>query len=114
MGSFQDFSSWPREQEQSFVVFEQRAQESQTKAWMTALIAGAVFFVFALGVFFGVAPQHQDLTKGMNMDNLSKKKKDSAVAPTPDKPAEKPADPPKAEAPAKTDTPAEKPADPPK
>lgn len=99
--SYVDFSSWPREQEQSFVVYEQRGKESQSKAWMTAGIVSALFFVFAIGVFFGVEPIKQDLTKGMNMDNLSKKKK--SVDPTPDTPA------PKAEAP-KADTPAEKPA----
>jgi len=106
MGSFVDFSSWPREQEQSFVVFEQHAQESQSKAWIVAAICSTAFFAFAVFVFFAIDPVHVDLTKGMNMDNLAKKKKEKVEAPaaTPDKPAEKPAAP--AE---KTEAPAEAP-----
>ena len=70
-----DFSSWPREQEQSFVVYEQWGNESSRKAFSLGAIAGGVFLVFMLGIFFGVAPDHKDMTKGMNMDNLTKKSK---------------------------------------
>ena len=79
-----DFSSWPRDQEQAFVVYEQYGQESQRKAYMGGLIAGIAFLVLALGVYAGVEPEHKDMTKGMNMENLSNKRKSaSAPAPTP-------------------------------
>lgn len=79
-----DFSSWPRDQEQTFVVYEQYGQESQRKAYMGGLIAGIAFLVLALGVYAGVEPEHKDMTKGMNMENLSNKRKSaSAPAPTP-------------------------------
>ena len=103
-----DFSSWPRDQEQTFVVYEQYGQESQRKAYMGGLIAGIAFLVLALGVYAGVEPEHKDMTKGMNMENLSNKRKSagtSAPAPTP-APAAAPAPAPAAApaAPAATDT----------
>jgi hypothetical protein len=79
-----DFSSWPRDQEQTFVVYEQHQAESQRKATMGALIAGIAFLVLALGVYAGVEPEHKDMTKGMNMENLSNKRsKTTAPAPAP-------------------------------
>jgi hypothetical protein len=81
--SFSDFSSWPRDQEQSFVVFEQRAAESQRKAWTFGGIAGAVLLVFMVGVYAGVEPEHKDLGKDMNMSNLTKKETDTKDAPAP-------------------------------
>ncbi len=74
--SFSDFSSWPRDQEQSFVVYEQRAAESQKKAWLFGGIAGAIVFVFMVGIYAGVEPVHSDLGKDMNMSNLTKKDSD--------------------------------------
>ena len=85
--SFSDFSSWPRDQEQSFVVYEQRAAESQNKAWMIGGICGAVAFVFMVGVYFGVEPDHKDISKDMNMSNLTKKDSDKKDAPAPAAPA---------------------------
>ena len=79
-----DFSSWPREQEQSFVVYEQRNSESGRLAWMAGGIAAAVVFVFLVGVYAGVAPDHKDITKDMNMSNLTKKDK-KADAPAAEK-----------------------------
>jgi len=70
--SYTDFSSWPREQEQTFVVYEQRIAESQKKAWTLAGIIGAIVFVFMVGVYAGVAPDKHDISKDMNMSNLSK------------------------------------------
>lgn len=85
--SFMDFSSWPREQEQQFVVYEQRAAEAQSKAFTVGIISGVTFLVIAVGIFFGVAPDEKDLTKGMNMENLTKSSSRSAApAPTPDPP----------------------------
>ena len=78
-----DFSSWPREQEATFVVYENRYVESQRKAWMIAIISAAFVLVAAVGIYAGVEPDNKDLTKGMNMSNLTKKK--SADTPAPDK-----------------------------
>jgi hypothetical protein len=94
--SYMDFSSWPREQEQSFVVYEQRATESSKKALTIGGICGAVFLVFMVFVYAGVEPEHKDLTHGMNMDNLTKKSKKAepkeAAAPAPEAPAAAPAE----------------------
>lgn len=79
--SMTDFSSWPREQEQSFVVYEQQQAESKKKAIMFGAIAGIVMFVFAIGIYAGVEPDKKDLSKDMNMSNLSKKGKEAAPAP---------------------------------
>ena len=68
-----DFSSWPREQEQSFVVYEARNSESSRIAWIAGGIAAAVVFVFLIGVYAGVTPDRKDITKDMNMSNLTKK-----------------------------------------
>ena len=87
--SFVDFSSWPREQEQSFVVYEQQQAESQKKAYMFGGIIAAVFLVFAVGIYAGVTPEKKDLTKDMNMSTLSKKQKADAPAATPAPEAEK-------------------------
>jgi len=82
--SFNDFSSWPRDQEQTFVVFEQRAAESQKKAWMFGGIAGAIVLVFMVGIYAGVKPDIKDISKDMNMSNLTKKDSDKKVtAPAP-------------------------------
>ncbi len=102
--SFMDFSSWGREQEQSFVVFEQRQSESRKKALTVGAAVAGVWFLVMVGIFMGVEPEHKDLSKGMNMDNLTKKSKKEAPAPAPEAPK---AEAPKAEAP-----PAEAPAAP--
>ncbi len=103
--SYMDFSSWPRDQEQTFVVYEQRAAESSKKAFMFGAITAAAVFVIALGIYAGVEPDHKDLSKDMNMSNLTKKdtKKAAPVA-TPDPVPAAPA------APAPTPAPAEAPA----
>jgi hypothetical protein len=81
-----DFSSWPREQEATFQVYEQQNRESSNKAWtFSGIVAGAMFF-FMIGVYFGVAPVHKDITKDMNMSNLTKKDTDKKPeAPAADK-----------------------------
>jgi hypothetical protein len=95
-----DFSSWPRDQEQSFVVYEERANESTRKAYSLGGIIGAIWLVLCVGIYFGVQPVHKDMTKGMDMTNLTKKSKNAAApeAPKPAPPAEAPK--PAAEAPA--------------
>jgi hypothetical protein len=81
--SFSDFSSWPRDQEQSLVPFEQHVTESQSKAWTISGIVAGVFLVFALGVYFGVAPKHNNPMKDTDMSNLTKKKSDAPAAEAP-------------------------------
>ncbi len=76
-----DFSSWPREQEAAFMVYEQRYVESQRKAWTIAIISAALVLVTLVGIYAGVEPDNKDMTKGMNMSNLTKK----SAAPAPDK-----------------------------
>jgi hypothetical protein len=97
--SYSDFSSWPRDQEQAFVVYEQRANESTKKAITLGAIVGVLFLMVMVGIYAGVAPEHKDYSKDMNMDNLTKKSKKVEPAPTP-APAAAPAEAPKAEAPA--------------
>ena len=80
--SHMDFSSWPREQEASFVVYEQRNSESQKKAWTLGGAIAGILLVAAIGIYAGVEPDHTDVSKDMNMSNLTKKK---TSAPTPDK-----------------------------
>jgi hypothetical protein len=97
-----DFSSWPRDQEQTFVVYEQRGSESSKKAMTIGSIAGVIFLFVMVGIYMGVEPDKKDLSQGMNMNNLTKKSKKAPVeapapAPTP-APAAAPA--PAAEAPA--------------
>jgi hypothetical protein len=81
--SYMDFSSWPREQEQTFVVYEQHANESQKTAITAGIIVGLGVLVLMLGIYAGVEPDHRDLTKDMNMSNITKKQKPGDVAPTP-------------------------------
>lgn len=68
-----DFSSWPREQEATFQVYEEQNARSASKAWTFGGIVAGVVFIFAIGVYYGVEPKHQDITKDMNMSNLTKK-----------------------------------------
>jgi hypothetical protein len=81
-----DFSSWPRDQEQSFVVYEERANDSQRKAFTLGIVVALAAFVIAVGIYAGVEPDKKDVTKGMNMSNLTKSTKkveSEAAAPTP-------------------------------
>ena len=94
--SYMDFSSWPREQEQSFVVYEQQSAESSKKAFTAALIAGIGVLVLLVGIYAGVEPERRDMTKDMNMSNLTKKAKkpspaEEAPAPKQEAPAPAPA-----------------------
>ena len=128
MSHHADFSSWPRDQEMSFVVYEQRASESQTKAFVVGIVTALAVLFVAVGIYLGVEPDRKDMTKDMNMSNLTKKAKTAAPAPastptpapaaapsTDDKkpdPAAAPADDKKADpAPADDKKPADPPAD---
>lgn len=97
--SYVDFSSWPRDQEQTFVVYEQRANESQKAAWMAGLVAAIAVFVLMVGIYAGVSPEIKDMGKDMNMSNLTKKNKAAAPAPKVEPKTEAPAPAPAPEAP---------------
>jgi|GEM_PF-1518006 len=97
-------TSWPNEQEHSFDPYERRGTASNSQAWVISLVGATVVTVVAAGIYFGVTPERRDVTKDMNMSNLTKKRP-AAPAPKPDAPAAAPAAP--AEAPA---APAEAPA----
>jgi hypothetical protein len=106
--SFNDFSSWPREQEATFVVYEQRGAESQRKAWTVSGAFAAVWLVFGLIVYFGISPDKKNVMEGTDMSNLTKKAGPSPKAETPK--AEPKAEAPKADAPA-AEAPSEAPAE---
>lgn len=76
-------TSWPQQQEASFNSFEQRTQSSQGKAWIIAISSALGFFVIIVGIAMGVAPEVKDISKSMNMSNLTKKEGASAPAPKP-------------------------------
>jgi hypothetical protein len=98
MPSKQPITSWPMEQEQTFYGFDQRNAQSQSRAWTFAIASGVTAFVLAFGIYKGVTPDIKDITKDMNMSNLTKKSK---VAPAVKKEAPAPkAEEPKAEEPA--------------
>jgi hypothetical protein len=60
-------------------------QPASHRALMFGGIAGVIVFVFLVGIYAGVTPDTRDLGKDMNMSNLSKKGKDTAPAPAPEK-----------------------------
>lgn len=106
-------TSWPSEQEHSFHSFEQRSAGANAMAWVVSLAGAALLTVVAVGIYVGVAPDRRDVTKDMNMSNLTKRR--AAPVAKPDTPAEAakpdtaaPAEAPKADAP-KTEPPAEAP-----
>jgi hypothetical protein len=67
------FSSWPPHQEAAFEVYEQMRDQSQRKAWTIGAIAAGAFFVVLVGVYLAIPPHKVDLTKDMNMSNITKK-----------------------------------------
>jgi hypothetical protein len=67
-------TSWPSDQEHSFQSFEHRGSTASSQAWVLGLIGAIAFGVFATGVYFGVAPDTRDISKDMNMSNLTKKR----------------------------------------
>ena len=106
-------TSWPSDQEHSFQSFEHRGTMSSSQAWVLSIIGAVGLAVFATGVYFGVAPDRRDMTKDMNMSNLTKRRttvttpRPDTAAPAPDTAAPAEAAP-KAE-PAKAETPDEAP-----
>lgn len=106
-----DFSSWPRDQEQAFAVYEERAAQSQSKAITISAIVSIAFLVLSIGIYAGVEPDKKDISKDMNMSNLTKKSAAPAPAPKPT-PAVDPTPAPPTPAPAEAPADDKKPADP--
>jgi len=104
-------TSWSPDQEQSFAPFERRGVAANAQAWMFSLIGAAVVAIVATGIYFGVTPDLRDISKDMNMSNLTKRRPDAAKAPAAAPKAEAPK--PEAEAP-KPEAEAPKPAEAPK
>jgi hypothetical protein len=96
--SKQPITSWPNELEQTFHGFDNRNAQSQSRAWTFAIASAVLTFVLAIGIYKGVTPDIKDITKDMNMSNLTKKSKSESSAPKKEAPAPK-AEEPKAEEP---------------
>jgi hypothetical protein len=92
-------TSWPSDQEHSFQSYEHRGTSAGSQAWVLSIIGAIAVTVFATGVYFGVEPDLRDISKDMNMSNLTKKRpapKPVEAPPTPKvetAPAEAPAPP---------------------
>lgn len=52
-----DFSSFPPEQEQSFVVYEQHMVDGLAKAKTAAIVTAVALVVMIAGIFFAVPPK---------------------------------------------------------
>jgi hypothetical protein len=61
-------------------------------SWVVGLASAGLFLAVALVIYIKVPPEQKDMTKGMNMSNLTKKKEPAPKPPTP-APAEAPAAP---------------------
>jgi hypothetical protein len=83
-------TSWPADQEQSFSSFERRGSMSNAQAWGLSLAGAVVLTIFATGVYFGVSPDRKDITKDMNMSNLTKRRPVAAPKSDTAAPAEAP------------------------
>ena len=83
-------TSWPAEQEHAFAVFERRGSASNSQAWVFSIIGAAIVTFAAAGIYFAIPPERKDLTKGMNMSNISKKKPKAESAAPAATPAEAP------------------------
>ncbi len=94
-----DFSSWPPHQEAAFQVYEQVREERQRRAWLVGGICAGAFFLLVMVITLGVTPHKVDLTKDMNMSNITKKSETAPAAAPAAPPAEAPTAAP-AEAPA--------------
>ena len=75
-------TSWPAHEEQSFSPFERRTAASHTQAWVVSIASAAIVFVAAIGIYKGVTPEMRDLSKDMNMSNLTKKSRTEPAEPT--------------------------------
>ena len=94
-----NFSSLPPQEEATFVVYEQQMAEAEKTGWTIGAIVSGICLVLMLGIYFGVEPDTHDISKTMNMSNLTKTRTEPATGATP-APAEKPAEAVPAEKPA--------------
>jgi hypothetical protein len=93
-------TSWPSDQEHAFAVFEAHGSGSNSRAWVFSFLGAGLVAVAAVGIYFGVAPEKKDLTKGMNMSNIQRRstKPAASEAARPDAPGPAAAEPAKPEA----------------
>ncbi|MCA9678660.1 MAG: hypothetical protein H6709_03180 [Kofleriaceae bacterium] len=63
MNEFQNFSSFPPEQEATFVVYEQRVADASKKGLTMGAIAAGIIFLLALVIKFGITPNEYDPMK---------------------------------------------------
>jgi hypothetical protein len=89
-------TSWPSDQEHTFSVYERRGSLSNARAWGISLISSVAVTITAVVLYLTITPETKDVTKDMNMSNLTKKRP-AAPAPKPDSP---PAEAPKPDTPA--------------
>ena len=85
MSDYSNFTSLPPEQEASFVVFERHQKENLDKGLKFGVIAGLIFGVLAVALYFGIPPEEHQAAKDMDLNQLKKKSK--TEAPTPEAPA---------------------------
>ncbi|HEX4420631.1 MAG TPA: hypothetical protein VH165_22105 [Kofleriaceae bacterium] len=88
-------TSWPDHEQQAFTTFERRSTASNSQAWTIGLVSGLVVLFLVNGIYFFVTPEKKNMTKDMNMSNLTKKRPAAVApkadaAPKPDAPAEAP------------------------
>src|ERR1700759_690080 len=67
-------TSWPNEQESTFTPFERRGASASSLAWVFSLVGGVLITLVAMVIYFGVAPEKKDVTRDMNMSNLTKRR----------------------------------------
>jgi hypothetical protein len=85
-GRRQLVTSWPHQAEAMFEPYERAAAGTGTMAWAAGLGVGVAAFAIIGIINVTIEPQSKDLTKDMNMSNVSKKSAAApAPAPTPDK-----------------------------
>jgi hypothetical protein len=85
-GRRQLVTSWPHQAELMFEPYERAAASTGGFAWAAGLGVGIAAFAVIGIINVTIEPQSKDLTKDMNMSNVSKKSAAApAPAPTPDK-----------------------------
>jgi hypothetical protein len=105
-------TSWPHEQEHTFAPFERRSTSANALAWGVSLAGGVLITLVAMVIYFGISPEKKDMTRDMNMSNLTKRHTAQPSPPAkPDAPAPSEAAKPEAAKPeaAKPEAPAEAP-----
>jgi hypothetical protein len=91
MNDYQNFSSLPPEKERDFVIYEKTSVEAGQKAWRIGMITAITFGVLVVAIVFGAGSKPENKMAGDDLGMLKRaeKKETKAVAPKPDKPAER-------------------------